>query len=54
MPKGKAVPAGAMKSNRIRGKRLIILNNDIRRRQVVLLTPGCFTQGNKTAALNEQ
>lgn len=38
MPKGKAVPAGAMKSNRSRGKRLIILNAATRWRQVASLT----------------
>ena len=54
MPKGKDVPVGAMKSNRSWGKRLIILNTGTRKRQVVILTPGYFTQGNKAAVLKVQ
>jgi len=54
MPKGKAVPTGAMKSNRSRGKLRIIRNSSTRGRQDVLLTPGSFTQGNKAAVLNAQ
>jgi hypothetical protein len=39
MSKGKAVPAGAMKSKRSRGERLIIPNTITRRRQFVILIP---------------